>query len=259
MLQSVRIRPHHTIVALALLSLFAAPARAGECGNVDAMGQCLDAQTLAWCAEGKLKQATCPKGEICAAHQTFNGGVGCLPPEKTSCGSVPTEGQCTSAGAVAWCDNRGKVQVQSCGSDSVCGWDDESAYYDCLPVPAGPRTTRPDGGAAADAGSSDSADSYGGNDASDASNGAPEETSQEIGPSADVASADGPTGPTPGIAPGASKGETVATADSACAGGGAPGALGWLFALLALMATATRRPRYSPASSRKIVPRSPTA
>lgn len=266
MLPSVRIRPHHTVVAVTLLSLLTTPVRAGDCGNVDAMGQCLDAQTLAWCAEGKLKQATCPKGEICAAHQTFNGGVGCLPPEKTSCGSVPTEGECTSAGAVAWCDNRGKVQVQSCGSDSVCGWDEESAYYDCLPTPAGPRSGLPDGGAAADAGSSDSQDGYKGNDASDASNGAPDgsaeetpgETHDAIGPGADVSSTDGPTGPTPGVAPGASKGETVSTADSACAASGASGLWGWLLALLALTATTTRRPRYSPASSRRIVPRSPT-
>ncbi|MEZ4265196.1 MAG: hypothetical protein R3F39_02370 [Myxococcota bacterium] len=267
MLQSVRIRPHQTALALALLALSAAPARAGDCGDVDAMGQCRDAQTLAWCAEGKLKQATCPKGEICAPHQSFNGGVGCLPPDKTSCGTVPTEGQCTSAGAVAWCDDRGKVQVQSCGAESVCGWDSEHSWYDCLPMPPGPRAGLPDGGAAADAGYSDSADGNEGNAGQDASTDASTTPPEEIGPGSDTPGLDGPSGPTPGVAPGASKGEDTTSLGGACSGGRDGGPFGWLWAVLALMATAamrarptaTRRAPYSLASSRSTVPRSPTA
>ncbi|MCB9785597.1 MAG: hypothetical protein H6744_02775 [Deltaproteobacteria bacterium] len=248
MLPSVRNTLRLTCLALGLLTTTAAtPARAGDCGDVDAMGQCLDAQTLVWCAEGKLKQATCPKGEICAAHQTFNGGVGCLPPAKTSCGDVPTEGQCTSAGAVAWCDDRGEVQVQSCGQDAVCGWDAEQGWYDCLPMGGPPRRALPDAGSPADAAGSSDADApdAAGADEDSPPDGATTDEAPEPGP--DAERIDAPTGPTPPVVSGAGSAEAEAGAAEGCAGG-APGAppLGWLAALLLVSGAAARRRRLGP-------------
>jgi hypothetical protein len=259
MLPPVRIRPHHTFVLFACLFALPAPARAGDCGDVDALGQCLDAQTVAWCAAGKLKQETCPKGEICAPHATFNGGVGCLPPEKTKCGGVPPEGECTSAGALAWCDERGEVQLLKCGQESVCGYDADAGYYDCVPASGArrPAATDASGGDEADAGSPDQAGGDGASEASDASASAGEPANDDLGPTADAGELGPPVGPTPGIAPGAAKGESSGATDAGCAAHG--GAAGWLWGLAAWLALGwTRQRRYGAVSSRSTVPRSPT-
>ncbi|MGM0577241.1 MAG: hypothetical protein ACQEXJ_16060 [Myxococcota bacterium] len=127
--------PRMLVVWLAVAaSIAATDARAETCGQVDPDGQCVDGRTLVWCADGELKTATCPPGELCTQHDAFDGGYGCVAIEATDCADIPREGRCTAANHVVWCDGEGRVRTADCGEDAVCGWDDGLEAYDCLPM-----------------------------------------------------------------------------------------------------------------------------
>ena len=63
-----RTRSLAPILAAALATASLSPtALADDCGDVDAQGTCLDAQTLVWCADETLMTVLCPQGEVCSA------------------------------------------------------------------------------------------------------------------------------------------------------------------------------------------------
>ena len=128
----LRLRPILTLaVTLTFISL--APGAGAEvCGVVGGQIECLDAQTLGWCDQGKLETITCPVGEICTNHEAFDGGYGCIPIADTACGDIPTEGMCTSGNSVVWCDDAGDLQLKACDDGTICGWNETDGWYDCL-------------------------------------------------------------------------------------------------------------------------------
>lgn len=128
-----RLRPILTL-AVTLTFLAQAPrARAEVCGAVGGQVECLDAQTLGWCQQGKLETLTCPVGEICTSHEVFEGGYGCIPVADTACGDIPLEGMCTSGNSVVWCDDAGDLKLKACDDGTFCGWSEGDDWYDCLP------------------------------------------------------------------------------------------------------------------------------
>ncbi|MEC9071566.1 MAG: hypothetical protein VX938_04265 [Myxococcota bacterium] len=206
-----------------------------------AQGNCEDAETLIWCADGALMTLACPPGEVCSAHEVFDDGYGCLPPENTPCGDIPAEGECTSAGNVVWCLESGKLELMQCGDDAVCGWDSANEWYDCLPAAsmmaggAAPESSDEEGGASEDGAEtpvdgelsppSDEEEDAGASDESDSFQ--------------DESLQDGGYGPTPGVTPGAreetANGTDTPTDDAVgCAGGGGDRGASWCFALGAL-------------------------
>ena len=226
-----RLRPVVTLT-VALLWISQAPeARAEVCGAVGGQVECLDAQTLGWCDQGKLETITCPSGEICTHHEVFEGGYGCVPIEDTACGDIPLEGMCTSGNTVVWCDDAGDLQLKACDEGTECGWDDSDGWYDCLPGTL--------------SGSSDAGPTEPGSmpwDTSldtatyDSSNG-----SQNLGPIPDsVLNGEPDGGPTPSLSAGGESPQSNGPGDS----GGCQGARdhsGALSALVILLLLAVRR------------------
>ena len=104
------------------------------CGDVPHEGICSDKQTMSWCEAGVVKSAKCPEGEICVEETPWFDAAGCVAPSDTDCGEITTEGECTTANAVVWCED-GAPMVQACDEGSVCGWDDDHGWYDCLSGP----------------------------------------------------------------------------------------------------------------------------
>lgn len=129
----LRLRPVVTLVVALLFIMPAPQARAEVCGAVGGQVECLDAQTLGWCDQGKLETITCPVGEICTSHEVFEGGYGCIPIADTACADVPSEGMCTSGNTVVWCDSEGDLQLKACDEGTECGWNETDDWYDCLP------------------------------------------------------------------------------------------------------------------------------
>lgn len=117
---------------LALLCL-ANPASAAQCGESEDVGICLDDSTFQWCEDGEIKTANCPAGQICVTDNPWYDGAGCVATDKTDCEDIPSQGECTTANSVVWCD-AGTPRVHECDADSVCGWDEDTGWYDCLPT-----------------------------------------------------------------------------------------------------------------------------
>lgn len=138
------------VAATALLAvatlLSPGSAMAMGCGDVPHEGICSDKQTMSWCEAGVVKSAKCPDGEICVEETPWFDAAGCVAPSDTDCGEITTEGECTTANAVVWCED-GAPMVQACDEGSVCGWDADHGWYDCLSGP----------GASSDDGSTDDA------------------------------------------------------------------------------------------------------
>ena len=129
----LRLRPILTLAVILLCVAQAPGAQAEVCGAVGGQVECLDAQTLGWCDQGKLETITCPVGEICTNHEVFEGGYGCVPIADTACGDIPLEGMCTSGNTVVWCDDLGELQLKACDDGTECGWNESDGWYDCLP------------------------------------------------------------------------------------------------------------------------------
>lgn len=229
-MRRTRITKLAPVCAVALFTtLLGAPAFANDCGAVDAQGTCEDAETLVWCADGVLMTLPCPPGEVCSAHDVFDGGYGCVPPENTPCGDIPAEGECTSAGNVVWCLESGKLELKQCGEDAVCGWDSANEWYDCLPASsmmAG--GGQPESGDGEDGAPSESDGSGGeapeGVDAGSKDNETDAGSSEDNDASADGPPPDGGYGPTPGVTPGTREENAPASASSdedsvGCSGG----------------------------------------
>lgn len=124
-------------------------AMAMGCGDVPHEGICSDKQTMSWCEAGVVKSAKCPDGELCVEETPWFDAAGCVSPSDTDCGEITTEGECTTANAVVWCED-GAPMVQACDEGSVCGWDADHGWYDCLSGPgASSGDAAPDDGAEA--------------------------------------------------------------------------------------------------------------
>ena len=120
-----------TIAVVGLLMAMPSPASAVGCGDVPEDGVCIDKQTMSWCEEDKVKSVKCPEGELCVEQTPWVDAAGCVAPSDTDCGDITTEGECTTANAVVWCEE-GTPMVRTCEEGSVCGWDDVNGWYDCL-------------------------------------------------------------------------------------------------------------------------------
>ena len=120
-------------ILMVLCILVATPnaAFAMGCGDVPEEGICADKQTMSWCEEGMVKSVKCPEGELCVEQTPWFDAAGCVAPSDTDCGDITTEGECTTANAVVWCEE-GTPMVQTCDEGSVCGWDEVNGWYDCL-------------------------------------------------------------------------------------------------------------------------------
>ncbi len=234
------------------LTLAAAPAHAGACMGVPETGKCLDGQTVQWCSNGAVVTATCPEDEICAKHEAFGGGYGCIDKAMTACADVPPEGACTTGNNVVWCTERGELAVQTCGEGEACGWDADNGWYDCVSANAGgpPATFVPPSGE--DAGATD--DGFMGTTDQDAAASADVGPVESDTPGDDAAAEAPPEGDTPsdddevrGPTPTVEQGGVTQTgpADVGSAqgcGAGAGGAGAWA-ALLGALAVILRRRR----------------
>lgn len=222
--------------AFALALGISSPAHAESCGSVGEAIQCLDAQTLVWCAGGELVTALCPQGEICAQHCAFAGGMGCVAHQDTACGEIPPAGTCTTANNVVWCD-AGEVQIESCDDGTLCAWDEIHGWYDCMPAMAQTYPGKDAGQEMDTAGPGDEGAWHDGRGSF-----GPED---DVGP--DDTAATPTVGPTPGVEQGGQAGtDEVAAQDGglgACAGAPSQGPLVPLLALglLTLLVSARRR------------------
>lgn len=118
-------------VAVALPS---AEARASDCGNVTAAGTCLDSKTLMWCDGGDLETMLCPAGEVCVAHEHFDGAFGCIATQYTQCGEITEAGQCAAGDrAVVWCETD-RVRARMCDEGLTCAWVEDEGWFDCVAV-----------------------------------------------------------------------------------------------------------------------------
>ncbi|MFO0745652.1 MAG: hypothetical protein U1F43_08260 [Myxococcota bacterium] len=117
-------------------------ARAEDCGNVSESGICQDPKTLVYCAKGELETMTCPEGEICVAHEFFDGGFGCVKTRYAGCGDITEAGRCVGDSLVLYCEND-RVTERACDDGWTCGLvpadrAGQSDYYDCVPDATGP-------------------------------------------------------------------------------------------------------------------------
>ena len=220
------------ILGLVLVWASIAPAHvhAMDCGDIDSDGVCLDTMTLQWCEDGTLKDATCPEDHICVEQTPWYDAAGCVPLSETDCGDIPSEGQCTTANSVVWCVE-GSPRVQLCDDNTVCGWNSDDGWYDCLTTPpssadsdAGelaqyPDTTddddAPQDGVHADAGPTPDGRAPSRLPSSDTSDHLEQETS---------------SAPTPTVTPGDDEVTTTA-ADGGCHGGSSPHPTAWFYVL----------------------------
>jgi len=208
--------------AVALLCL-ATPASAEECADGEDVGVCLDDSTFQWCEDGEIKTANCPDGQLCVADTPWYDGAGCVATDKTDCEDIPAQGECTTANSVVWCDE-GTPRVHACDDDSVCGWDDETGWYDCLPANTSAPVAGPD--AETDDADADPEEDLAGPEEDTGGN---ERTQDDV--------------PTPTVTPGGGDATTLSPPPPAggCSGGNAPN-MAWLV-LASLLALSRRRER----------------
>ena len=124
------------LACAALLLLLTAPTAAAgnQCMGVSAHGECTETG-VRWCADdGTIKEVECGEGEICAKHEAYDGGYGCVDKELTACAGIPDAGSCTTANALVWCNYRGEVVVEDCANDEICAFDESQGYMECLPA-----------------------------------------------------------------------------------------------------------------------------
>lgn len=104
--------------SLTLLA-FALPAHAAPCERVAEAGECQDAKTLAYCADGELQVERCASGEVCIdVNERFGGAAGCLPTHLAGCGAIPEEGSC--AGAILLACVEGSIEEHPCPTGTTC-------------------------------------------------------------------------------------------------------------------------------------------
>jgi MYXO-CTERM domain-containing protein len=221
-----------TLAVILIFFLPAPEAQAEVCGAVGGQVECLDAQTLGWCDQGKLETITCPVGEICTNHEVFDGGYGCIPIADTACGDIPIEGMCTSGNTVVWCDDQGDLQLKACDDGTACGWNENDGWYDCLPgTMSNTAQTEPEDSPEMPWDTSLDTVNY------DGSGGG----GQSMGPIPDsVLNREPDGGPTPNVsAGGGSAGPTQSQETGGC--GLAPGSDSWFVALSVLLLALIRR------------------
>ena len=64
----------------------------------------------------------CPECDVCPTDQPDD-----------PCNGVSWEGQCTEDGKVQWCEDGVLQEIDCAGDGTVCGYDEELQFFDCLP------------------------------------------------------------------------------------------------------------------------------
>jgi len=117
------------------------------CYGLTYEGNC-DGDIAQWCENGEIIQVDCSdQGMMCAWNEEKNYyGCSSVSNENEAC-TIPEGGFCHSDTIVAWCHDNGETATLECGEGTLCGWNEEEAYFDCIPeeesriAPTSERTT----------------------------------------------------------------------------------------------------------------------
>ena len=117
------------LFAVVCLLSTSASAASDPCYGLTYEGYC-DGDIAQWCENGEVIQIDCSdQGMVCTWNDEKN-YYGCA--ESESC-YLPETGSCLSPTTVAWCHDNGDTEELECGEGTICGWNKEESYFDCIP------------------------------------------------------------------------------------------------------------------------------
>ena len=116
-------------------------ANSDPCYGLTYEGHC-DGEIAQWFENGEIIQVDCSdQGMMCAWNEEKS-YYGCSSASNTDevC-AIPQGGTCHSESIVAWCHDNGETATLECGEGTICGWNEEESYYDCVPEEETPRVS----------------------------------------------------------------------------------------------------------------------